>query len=282
MSCVNRNNRNLGLSEHANRIMELATGELIIAADGDDVSDPQRTDRCVEVWLKNGRPAALASSVSCIDAAGNPSQTKNGARWFEEFLAAENEPPIACLLRFSKQGSPRLVSCSAAWTKEMFTAFGPLSPGIWFEDDVITLRAWLFDRIVFIEEALVSYRSHDSNMFNRVKTETTTFLSRKHAEQAASTEAQRRRESLLSFIPDLDLALRQQWITRRCTEELKRQVEIRCRLHRVIEDWWNIGCLRATGLVNLPRPVGSGARSALVHFAVVAVLGVSFLGSDLE
>jgi glycosyltransferase involved in cell wall biosynthesis len=246
---VNRNNRNLGLSEHANRIMELATGELIIAADGDDVSDPQRTDRCVEVWLKNGRPAALASSVSCIDAAGNPSRTKNGHQWFEEFLAAENEPPIACLLRFSKQGSPRLVSCSAAWTKEMFTAFGPLAPGIWFEDDVITLRAWLFDRIVFIQEALVSYRSHDSNMFNRVKTETTTFLSRKDAEQAASTEAQRRRESLLSFIPDLDLALRQQWITRSLYEELKRQVEIRCRLHRVIEDWWNIGCLQRLALL---------------------------------
>ena len=114
----------------------------------------------------------------------------------------------------------------------MFTAFGPLSPGIWFEDDVMTLRAWLFDRIVFIQEALVSYRSHDSNIFNRVAVATTTFHSRKDAERTARTEAQRRRETLLSFMPDLDLALRQQWITRSLYEELKRQVEIRCRLHQ--------------------------------------------------
>src|SRR5688572_20785087 len=75
---LNRNERNLGLSEHLNRIHELASGALIIAADGDDVSDPQRTKRCVEAWLKNGKPAALASSVSCIDAAGNASKTRDG------------------------------------------------------------------------------------------------------------------------------------------------------------------------------------------------------------
>src|SRR5215470_18905066 len=37
---LNRNPRNLGLSEHVNRIIELARGDLIIAADGDDVSSP--------------------------------------------------------------------------------------------------------------------------------------------------------------------------------------------------------------------------------------------------
>ena len=275
---LNRNHRNLGLSEHANRIMELATGELIIAADGDDVSDPHRTDRCVDVWLKNGRPAAIASLVSCIDAAGNPSQTKNGAQWFAAFVAKENETPNACLLRFSKGGSPRLVSCSAAWTKEMFTAFGPLSPGIWFEDDVMTLRAWLFDRIVFIQESLVSYRSHDSNIFNRVAVATTTVHSRKDAERTARTEAQRRRETLLSFMPDLELALRQQWITRSVYEELKRQVEIRCRLYRIIEDWWNIGGLERLALLSFL--VRSGrvrevrwCTSRLLPFRVFLALG---------
>jgi glycosyltransferase involved in cell wall biosynthesis len=236
---LNRNERNLGLSEHVNRIIETASGELIVAADGDDVSGPQRTERCVEVWLANGKPAALASSVCCIDAAGNPSKTKDG-QWFAQFLPAQHETPAEILLRYSAQGSPRLITCCAAWTKEMCNAFGPLPPGIWHEDDVITLRAWLFDRIVFIPEALVSYREHDSNIFNRVHAPLTTLHARQRAEQVASTEAQRRRESLLSYMPDLDLAVRQQWITRRLCETVKRVVETRCRSWQVIEDWWNV------------------------------------------
>ena len=80
---LNRNPLNLGLSSHVNLIMGLATGELVIAADGDDVSMPQRTERCVEVWLRSGKPAALASSVACIDAAGKP--TRRGDQWFNSF-----------------------------------------------------------------------------------------------------------------------------------------------------------------------------------------------------
>jgi glycosyltransferase involved in cell wall biosynthesis len=245
---LNRNERNLGLSEHLNRILELATGELIIASDGDDVSSTERTERCVEAWLKNGKPAALASSVSCIDAAGNASKTKDGLQWFEQLLPTGNEARTESLLRFSKEGSPRLVSCSAAWTKGMCDAFGPLPPGIWYEDDVLTLRALLFDRIVAIPEALVSYREHDSNLFNRVYVSLTTPHARQRAELATSTEAQRRRETLLSCEGDLDLAVRQRWITRALCEELKRQMETRCALHHVIEKWWHVGWMRRFGL----------------------------------
>src|SRR5262245_4305370 len=67
---LNRNDRNLGISEHLNRIMELSAGELIVSSDGDDVSMPERTARCVEVWLDQGKPAALVTAVSCIDATG--------------------------------------------------------------------------------------------------------------------------------------------------------------------------------------------------------------------
>ena len=237
---LNRNNCNLGLSEHLNRIMELATGELIVASDGDDVSNPHRTERCVEVWLRNGKPAALASSFSCIDAAGNPSKTKNGDQWFARCIPDENESPSARLLRFAQQGSPRLNSCSAAWTKELSDAFGSLPAGLWFEDDVMTFRALLFDRIIFIQEALVRYREHGSNLYNRVAVPLTTLQARRHAEQAAKIHAQRRKEALLSYLPDLDLALRQQWITPLLCEELKRRIGTGCVFYHIIEDWWNV------------------------------------------
>jgi hypothetical protein len=130
----------------------------------------------------------------------------------------------------------------------MCDAFGPLPPGIWYEDDVLTLRALLFDRIVAIPEALVSYREHDSNLFNRVYVSLTTPHARQRAELATRTEAQRRRETLLSFERDLDLAVRQRWITRALCKELKREMKTRCARHQVIEKWWHVAWVRRFGL----------------------------------
>ena len=236
---LNRNACNLGLSGHVNRIHELASGEVIIASDGDDISSPARAKCCVDAWLKHGKPAALYSSVSCIDADGR-ALPRNGAEWFAQCLPLESETPGARLLRYSREGRPRLVSCSAAWTKEMFDVFGPLSPNLWFEDDVITLRAWLFDRVVFIPEPLVKYREHDSNLVNRVRVPLTTLKARQEAEQAKRTEARRRRESLQSYIPDLEFAVRRGWITQSLCEQVKQQVEAQCVMYQIIEDWWNV------------------------------------------
>lgn len=244
---LNRNERNLGLSGHFNRIMELATGELIIPADGDDVSEPWRIERCVEVWLQHGKPAALASSVFCIDAQGSRSKAKHGDELFASFLPTENETRAASLVRFVKEGSPRLASCSCAWSMELYAAFGPLPPGVWFEDDLMTLRAWLFDRIVFIQEALVRYREHDSNMVNRAAIALTTPDARHRAEEETRVEAQRRRDALLSYLPDLELAVRRHWITRPMYEELTHQVVSRCALHQVIEKWWSVGWIKRLG-----------------------------------
>jgi hypothetical protein len=133
------------------------------------------------------------------------------------------------------------------WSKEMYDAFGPMRPGIWFEDEILTLRAWLFDRIVFIPEALVRYREHDSNMVNRAATPLTTPHARHQAEEAMRVEAQRRRESLLSYLPDLELAVRRHWITQPVYEELKQHIAERCTLHQAIEKWWSFGWIKRLG-----------------------------------
>jgi glycosyltransferase involved in cell wall biosynthesis len=236
---LNRNPYNLGLSGHVNRILELASGELIIASDGDDVSNPVRAERFVDAWLKNDRPAALYSAVSCIDADGKPTM-RDGSEWFAQFLPLERETRAERLLRFAQDGSPRLVTCSAAWTKELCEAFGPLPKRVWFEDNVITLRAWLFDRIDFIPEALVRYRQHDSNVVNRAKPRLTTRKARANAEQESSAMARRWRECLTSYIDDLEFAVCHGWITRPLCNEIKRHVEQNCALHQVIEDWWSV------------------------------------------
>jgi hypothetical protein len=128
----------------------------------------------------------------------------------------------------------------------LFRVFGPL-PEVWFEDDLVTLRAWLLDRIVFIPEALVRYREHESNMVNRVATPLTTSHARRQAEEAMRIETQRRRESLLSYVPDLELALRRRWITRPVYDDLTEHVATRCALHQAIERWWSVGWIKRLG-----------------------------------
>jgi len=253
---LNRNERNLGISEHLNRIVELSTGELIVAADGDDVSRPERTARCVDVWLKHGKPAALVAGVSCID--GNGTRTRDGA-WFTRYLPAAPETRTASLLRFSKEGAPALSTCSAALSREMWEAFGPLPEGIWFEDSIISLRAWLFDRIVYIPEPLVDYREHESNICNRVYPPLNTLHARHEAEDVSRTDVRWRREALMAYGPDLELAVRRRWITRSMRAEVERQVQARCDCYQVIEEWWNVGWVkRVTQFLFL---IGSGRLS---------------------
>lgn len=237
---LNRNEHNLGISEHLNRIMALATGDLIVAADGDDISQPHRVQRSVEVWLERGRPSAIASSVVCIDAHGRPSSTQKGHELFDRFLPAPGESRDEALKRFLKEGSPRLASCSAAWTKELFDAFGPLPSGLWYEDDIMTLRAWLYDRIEFVEEPLINYREHEANVFNRVPTELNTAPERHRAEETTSLVAQRRRAVCLSYFQDLEIAEKRGWISEPMHGELVQLVSGHCRRYQVVEDWWNM------------------------------------------
>ena len=56
---LNRNPANLGNLGSWERLCELAHGELLVKADGDDVSLPERTERIVDAWLADGKRATV-------------------------------------------------------------------------------------------------------------------------------------------------------------------------------------------------------------------------------
>ena len=271
---LNRNDRNLGVSEHLNRILQLSTGELIIAADGDDVSLPERSARFVEAWLDHGKPAALVAGISPIDAEGKP--TRDGER-FARYHPVEQESRDASLLRFSREGWPMLSTCCAAFSRELCDAFGPLPRDIWIEDSIISLRAWLFDRIVYIPEALVNYREHDTNITNRARPRATEDA-RHQAEHVFRTEMLWRREALMVFGPDLDLAVQRRWITRSMCEEIKRRVRARSNRYQFIEEWWDVGWVTRLGrflfLIGSGRLLeGKWCGPRLLPFQIFITLG---------
>jgi hypothetical protein len=76
------------------------------------------------------------------------------------------------------------------------------------------------------------------------------------AEHLFRTEVLWRREALMVFGPDLDLAVRRPWITRSMCDEIKRLVKDRSDRYQVIEEWWDVGWV--TRLARFLFFIGSG------------------------
>lgn len=61
---LNRNSRNLGVGAHINRIVELCSGDFIVASAGDDVSEPERAEELYRLYLSARKRALLVYSTS--------------------------------------------------------------------------------------------------------------------------------------------------------------------------------------------------------------------------
>ncbi len=69
---LNHNESNLGTIGNWQKLCSLASGELLIKADGDDVSYPNRARVIAEDWVNSGKRAAvMASSYDKMDATGH-------------------------------------------------------------------------------------------------------------------------------------------------------------------------------------------------------------------
>lgn len=144
---LRRNPRNLGISGHFSALAELAQGELLCVAAGDDLSAPTRCADVVEHWLAlDKRPDLIATDLVDIDAAGQPQgvirHSHLNALTLVDWLAAR----------------PWLVGASHVWSKRLFTHFGPLREGAHAEDQIMLLRALLSGGAVTLHAPLVRWR----------------------------------------------------------------------------------------------------------------------------
>ena len=160
---VNRNPSNFGLGGHVNRIMELSTGELVVIAEGDDISLPERTSLTYEAWEHSGRSmAAIYSDYLLIDESGtlrcNPGERtkeKNGSLF---------ELQRADLREFMSTLTPMINGCTRVWPRRLFRQFGKLPTYLRAEDFVLCFRSLAYGGILHISRPLVKYRRHDKNL----------------------------------------------------------------------------------------------------------------------
>jgi glycosyltransferase involved in cell wall biosynthesis len=152
---LNQNPSNIGLGAHVNTVMSLARGELLVIAAGDDISRTDRTQKIVDAWNHSERKAlSVTSHFKKIDEDG---------REIGEFRCAFN-PASRQLLHRARHGCWNVQGCCHAWHRKVFETFGPLSNYVVAEDRAIEFRSLALGEIALIDDYLVRYRVHDSNL----------------------------------------------------------------------------------------------------------------------
>lgn len=147
---LNRNEVNLGIAGHVNRIMELAHGELIVAAAGDDISHPNRAEKLFTLWAAHNRKAfSIFSDFIEFHEFGESYTACSEINFytdFEDFSSSARKAKIKTL------------GATQAWSRQVFDLFGPINSRLNAEDNIIPFRAMLLGGIIFCHEPLVRYR----------------------------------------------------------------------------------------------------------------------------
>ncbi len=146
---LNRNQPNLGLLGHINKLFSLATQDYLIYAAGDDISEPHRARVIAEVIARD-RPLLVHSNVTDLDESGTPfAQQRERTR--HDVLEAKSLPELA-------RAMSHALGASCAWHRDLFERFGPITETGLYEDQVFLFRARLIGGVSYIDQRLVRYR----------------------------------------------------------------------------------------------------------------------------
>ena len=145
---VRRNETNLGITGHYNRLLDASCGKLLITAAGDDTSHRERAARLLAAWDATDRRADLiASHLVDVDAAG----VEHGVLKVDDLAASGG---VDGWLRHR----PFIIGAGHAFTRRMMKTFGPLDPAMHHEDQVMLFRALALGGAVTVDAPLVRYR----------------------------------------------------------------------------------------------------------------------------
>lgn len=151
---LNRNKNNFGIGSQLNAAVEMSTGELIVLANGDDVSLPERVETLVTHWrASDKRVSVITSDLLVIGPDGRASGRIINTETF--FKNLED----GVLKRFGG-----VAAASLAVRRDVFGAFGPLPANLILEDNPLYLRAVLLGERLHLKDQLVKYRVHPENI----------------------------------------------------------------------------------------------------------------------
>lgn len=152
---LNRNENNLGLVPHLNKLLRMAKGEIIVLAAGDDISLPHRVKRTVEL-LVDPEISFVSFNDEVIDAKGDTTRkgtrvNYDGVKVFsiDEYIAGQRIP-------FS--------GASRGFRRSTYDFFGDLNMDCPTEDTPYIIRGLLLGKTAISSEIAIKYRVHGENL----------------------------------------------------------------------------------------------------------------------
>lgn len=167
---LNRNEKNLGLVQHVNKLLfELAHGEFIFLNGGDDVSLPGRVSDQMEYFQSDPSVMAVTGSYITIDKDGK--QTGEGRLQKDSLLRVDDS-------KYLQSDSFMTGGVALGLRKAVLDRFGRLGD-CQTEDSVLRLRAMLLGPTMRSARILLKYRIHGENISQDIRN----FKTRKIAAQ---------------------------------------------------------------------------------------------------
>lgn len=153
---LNRNEKNLGLVSHINKVCcEIMHGDLIVVAAGDDVSFPERTEKSWLAWEASDRKAKMISGGRLlIDSEG----METG-----ELIPSVPGYCNEDISRFILNPNGQCTGAAAMYHRDVFAMFGPLTFAQ-VEDSPLTIRSRILGSVIALPDKLIKYRVAASSM----------------------------------------------------------------------------------------------------------------------
>ncbi|ADP69702.1 glycosyl transferase family 2 [Rhodomicrobium vannielii ATCC 17100] len=148
---LRRGEINLGTAQHLSAVAQMARGELLIVAAGDDISLPSRTQAIVNSWLEHDK--AVSCIHSCALELNDIGQRRDILLPRASSIILKNE-----LERWMKIDLLPFIAPTCAYSKKVFERFGPFCGGSIIEDGPMALRCLLTGPIIYVPEPLVAIR----------------------------------------------------------------------------------------------------------------------------
>ena len=156
-----RNQSNLGVTASFTKAIEASSGEIVIGMAGDDVSAPERIERCIAYFAGNPSAMALVANADIIDEDSCTFGILDNCAGLTEPVALDLEGLTAGAYFLRGRSS---CGATAAYRTEVFRAFSPLRSGLFAEDEPAAFRAMLLGTCDFLPERLVRWRRHANNL----------------------------------------------------------------------------------------------------------------------
>lgn len=160
---LNSNEKNLGPRDHFNKVFyELAKGEIIVVAAGDDISRADRVSVCVDLMMSHPDVMSMSVESRRIDVDGNEIPKED---WNK---ISNGKYSIFTLADYISYGIFIFSGDSRVIRRRVIEAFPPLTYS-YSEDIFIFIRSFYLGSVLYLREPLVSYRQRRDSIMGKAR-----------------------------------------------------------------------------------------------------------------